>query len=614
MNDRLNKLFEEDLKKIYFLLEKRQKEINSYFDILKTKKEPEKLIFIDNFIDKIGLKKNNENRLAVINRLVNLRDDSLSQALQKENFSKEEIKKIQEIAYIWVKDFYINSHANLIQKIKSLKLLTPFYRTILEEVHNIGISMSKWQSKWTSYIINGINQELFKVFNGDEKKIFQMLQTQELLDKGEDDKTGDRSYSVLKKTDNGYKSISYFEAFKEEVEEIVNKLKIFQLKLSVLNDDILNQKNFFLNYLQTLIDAFRENDTNNLIKKWADVDRAWMKITSPLQIGHPLEYYEDHYRKAVALEWDIRITNPSYTKNNKIKQNIESMFKKFFKQLANNNQQNIYENSISNLNKVQLYIGRPLIYYGAEFNGLFSAQVVPNDENVSKELGKKIFAFADNVLEAQKAKPTLKIDQMIFGDNFLKVEEGLLNDKTDLWHNLYNITTIGHEFGHILWMDKESETIMNKSGNFKNIEEFKATTGGLTAFFENEENILKEYVLRNIVKRAITLISWMQTPEVEPYYCEGLIHLDILFESGVLKYDDKLTINMGENYYKSTVSLYQKRYKELAKYYLNKEDATNFLSKFAKKENGYFAPTNKKVKSFVQYYWNLYKDIGRVVL
>ncbi len=614
MNNRLNKLFEEDLKKIYFLLEKRQKEINSYFDILKTNKKSEKSIFIDNFIDKIGLKQNNENRLAVINRLVNLRDDSLSQALQKENFSKEEIKKIQEIAYIWVKDFYINSHANLIQKIKSLKLLTPFYRTILEEVHNIGISMSKWQSKWTSYIINGINQELFKVFNEDEKKIFQMLQNQELLDKGENGVTGDRSYSVLKKTDNGYKSISYFEAFKEEVKEIIDKIKTFQLKLSVLNDDILNQKDFFLDYLQTLIDAFREKNTNNLIKKWADVDRAWMKITSPLQIGHPLEYYEDHYRKAVALEWDIRITNLSYTKNNKIQQNIESMFKKFFKQLANNNQQNIYENSISNLNKVQLYIGRPLIYYGAEFNGLFSAQVVPNDENVSKEFGKKIFAFADNVLEAQKAKPTLKIDQMIFGDDFLKVEKDLLNNKTDLWHNLYNITTIGHEFGHILWMDKESETVMNKSGNFKNIEEFKATTGGLTAFFENEENNLKEYVLRNITKRAITLISWMQTPEVEPYYCEGLIHLDILFESGVLKYNDKLTINIGKNYYESTVSLYQKRYKELVKYYLNKEDATNFLSKFAKKENGYFLPTNKKVKSFVQYYWNLYKDIGRVVL
>jgi hypothetical protein len=36
-----------------------------------------------------------------------------------------------------------------------------------------------------------------------------------------------------------------------------------------------------------------------------------MKIKTPIQIGHPLEYYEDHFRKAVALEWDIRLTNPN---------------------------------------------------------------------------------------------------------------------------------------------------------------------------------------------------------------------------------------------------------------------------------------------------------------
>jgi len=63
--------------------------------------------------------------------------------------------------------------------------------------------------------------------------------------------------------------------------------------------------------------------THLLVEKWADVDRAWMKIQTPIQIGHPLEYYEDHFRKAVALEWDIRLTNPDFEQNdnrvNKIK-------------------------------------------------------------------------------------------------------------------------------------------------------------------------------------------------------------------------------------------------------------------------------------------------------
>jgi len=47
--------------------------------------------------------------------------------------------------------------------------------------------------------------------------------------------------------------------------------------------------------------------------------------------------------------------------------------------------------------------------------GLFSAQVVPNDEIVSKEEGKKIFAFSDEILQTTRAKPFLKLSNEIFG-------------------------------------------------------------------------------------------------------------------------------------------------------------------------------------------------------
>jgi len=184
----------------------------------------------------------------------------------------------------------------------------------------------------------------------------------------------------------------------------------------------------------------------------------------------------------------------------------------------------------------------------------------------------------------------------------------------DIWHKIYDITTIGHEFGHILWMDSDSETLMNKTGNFKNIEEFKATTGGLVSFFYHEKEDLKDFILKDITKRAIGLIAWMQTGEVEPYYCEGLIHLDLLFKSGVLKFEDKLYIDFSEDTYQKTALLYKKLYKELATHYLLKKDATKFLHKFAKKENGYFLPIKKEVKAFVSYYWDLYKEIGREVV
>jgi hypothetical protein len=356
--------------------------------------------------------------------------------------------------------------------------------------------------------------------------------------------------------------------------------------------------------------AFSETNKDNLVKKWAKVDEAWMSITAPIQIGHPLEYYEDHYKKAVALEWDMRIVNPDNSAGN-IKEEIKSMYKEISNTIENSQQ--TYENSLPNIEKVQLYLGRPALYYGAEFCGLFSAQVVPNDELITKEEGKKIFAFADNVLESIKAKPFMKIQNEIYPKEFLDQGRELIFRDEKTWHQIYNITTIGHEYGHILWLDHDTESIMNKTGNFKNIEEFKATAGGLVAFFLNEKESLKYHVLNDTIKRAIGLIGWMETGEVEPYYCEALIHLSILFEAEVLNFTNQLEIDMSEDKYNRIKALYIKRYKELATHYINKKDATQFLEKFASKSGKYFLPVDDRVKYFVNYYWNLHQDIGQVV-
>ena len=609
----LKELFLQDLEKIYTLLQERQNELNSFYEIL-DKNIENKTDFIDNFLKDINLPINKETRLSAVNRLVNLRDESLVQELQKAGFNEKEIDIAKEKAYIWTSDYHLKLHEQLLYKIESLKLLTPFYRTILRGVHKAGLSFTKWQSTWTSHIITGVNRELCRLFNGDEEKIYQMLNEKKLFEIDEEGNIADRSYSVLVKKDKEFFHVSYKEAFEKEVERITKELETLTLQLSVLNDEIYDLKNEHIEYFKAIIKALNETNKSKLIKRWADVDRAWMKITSPLQVGHPLEYYEDHYRKAVALEWDMRIASPKYSQKSDTKNSIEDTFIKLFEKLATKDKESIKTSTLQNLNKTQLYIGKPMLYYGAEFCGLFSAQVVPNDEKVSSEYGKKIFAFADSILEAQKAKPTMKITQMVFGDEFIKEQKELLFNKPDIWHKIYDITTIGHEFGHILWMDKDSETLMNKTGNFKNIEEFKATTGGLVSFFYNEKKELKSYILKDITKRAIGLIAWMQTGEVEPYYCEGLIHLDLLFQSGVLDFEKSLSIDFSKNAYQNTSQLYKERYNELAKHYLDKKDATEFLSRFAKKEEDCFLPVDKKVKSFVEYYWNLYKEIGREVV
>ena len=118
-------------------------------------------------------------------------------------------------------------------------------------------------------------------------------------------------FTLVKKENLQFKSI--YKAFKRGYtscrcsEEFVDKL-------IELEDEIYNQKWDYIAYIQSLIVAFSEDKTDELVNKWANVDRAWMKITTPIQIGHPLEYYEDHFRKAVALEWDIRLTNPKFAK------------------------------------------------------------------------------------------------------------------------------------------------------------------------------------------------------------------------------------------------------------------------------------------------------------
>jgi hypothetical protein len=184
-----------------------------------------------------------------------------------------------------------------------------------------------------------------------------------------------------------------------------------------------------------------------------------------------------------------------------------------------------------------------------------------------------------------------------------------VENEPKLWQEIYDISTIGHEYGHILWIDSDTETKMNASGQFKNIEEFKATAGGLMAFFQNEREALKKHVVDDVVARAIGLMAWREVGEVLPYYCEGLIHLDILFGSGVIVYDGKIQIEYGQ--YNEMKKAYQTAYKNLSEQYLKKVDASHFLGDYAIKKDGFYVPKNEKVNAFVKAYYTRYKEIGQ---
>ncbi len=624
--------FMNDLQAIYLELQSRQTELNGFYDLLHgTHGKAEQSV--DAFLSLLNIPKNDDTVMAALTRIVNLREDALEQVLSKLELTDEEIRVKKELAYGFVSMMHITRHESLIGWIEEQKLLTPFYRSLIFGVHFVGLRLSEWQSHWTEHILHTVNLGLSEAFNGDDAKVFEMLQSESLLDKDENGCVGDRCYSVLIKDTSAssvteptstrtkgkpeaepvearpcYKSVAYAEAFPQQVEAVTTAVEQLISLLRQYEDEVYGQKSEWIAYFTAIKEAFAHTKTEELIGKWAEVDRRWMKITTPLQVGHPLEYYEDHYRKAVALEWDLRIINPklqegSQTRNN-IKMFVYEMAEEFGKEALHTISKNLLQ-----VDETQLYIGQPMLYYAAEFNGLFSAQVVPNDEQVSTELGKKIFAYADFVMESKKSKPVMKLNIETMGEDFVKKQKVLIENDPTLWQELYDISTIGHEYGHILWIDSDTETKMNGTGQFKNIEEFKATSGGLMAFFYNERDALKNYLVDDVVSRAVGLMAWREVGEVLPYYCEGLIHLDILFGSGIITYDGQIRIDYGQ--YDTMKEAYIFAYKNLAETYLKKIDASEYLGQYTVKQEGVYLPKDEKIKDFVEHYYARYKEIGQ---
>jgi len=112
----------------------------------------------------------------------------------------------------------------------------------------------------------------------------------------------------------------------------------------------------------------------------------------------------------------------------------------------------------------------------------------------------------------------------------------------------------------------------------------------------------------------VGLIGWMEVDEVQPYYCEGMIHLFGLFKTQVLSWDielKKLTIDTSDTTIEALKQWYIKTYTKLAVHYLEKKDASDFLSDYAVKRNNKFTSSNDTIDNFIQYYFKRYQEIGQ---
>jgi len=622
--------FEKDLIEIYNLSQKLEEIPRLYQKALEHNcSEREE---IDEFLTNQAIPVSDEARFAMVLRIVGLSNSGLEEHMKKLNFSKEAKAKIIHNSYEFTKGIYCNAFNVLLNQIQSKELLTTFYRTLFREVNIIGRSMNEFHLIWTNHIINGINPELEKRFEDGEllingkkaESIVHWLRHENLLDKGHGGEEADRTYSVLVKNfhPNGkfvqrenecfdYESKSYLEAFPLELNEIIWNIKSTISNLKSHEDEIYNQNQQWIDYFLSLITAFSETNVNELVSRWAEVDRAWMKIKTPLQIVHPMEYYEDHYRNAVAPEWDLRIKNLALGENNMARLTSE-MFDSEICRIDENKYASVIKFSFNNLEKVQLYIGQPILLYGSCLVGKLSAQVIPNDAIVSAEEGKKIFAFPDRILYSKRNAPFTKFPKEVFEEDFLNETRRFLFNEDELFVMVYNVSTVGHEFGHALWTDEETEIVMNKSGEYKNVEEWKATVGGLITFFYiSRDKDFARHVIRDLFSRTITLLARKEISEMRPYYCEGLIHLKILYDIGAISFDgNKIHFDLSEEKYLKIRESYFNTYRELVDCYLEKKDAKEFLYNFAKPFQTSYLPVDEKLKELVLWVYSKYQEFA----
>jgi hypothetical protein len=88
-----------------------------------------------------------------------------------------------------------------------------------------------------------------------------------------------------------------------------------------------------------------------------------------------------------------------------------------------------------------------------------------------------------------------------------------------------------------------------------------------------------------------------------------LIHLDILFTSGIISYEGQIKIDYSK--YDAMKAAYIEAYENLAKTYLDKIDANSYLSKYTQKTEGVYLPVKEEIRTFVEHYYARYKEIGQ---
>jgi len=604
--------FLENIAEIHILFNRQERHLNSLTEGIQNSGKNRDIL--DDFLDVLGLEKNSETYYIAAARIGDKKFEPLDIYLEKQWFSQDERDKAFENSYSYVSDYYQKLQWDMLENVFSKKLLSPFYEEIFRHTHKIWKLYSELFIKWNRKLLFEQNRDLENKFDNDADAIINYLEDNKLFDIGHHGNQADRSYSLLVEKEGKYISQSYAEVFPEDIEKITRAYEVFISSLENLEDEVFDRKISYIEYFSAIKNAWRETDVNKLVDVWSEVDVKWMAIDTPVQPGHPIEYYEDKYRRAVSIEFDMRLSDPSLFES-EVAADIENMYEWMYDEIGRDNFPESYEYSRNNQKQVGLYIWAPVLQYGSFLCGAYSAQVVPNDDEVSMVHGKKIFAFPKFVLESQRSAPKMQLDSEMISEDILQKYYNFLAGDEKQYYKIYDIETIGHEFWHTLWLTPGCEVKMWETGLFKNIEEFKATAWWLVAHFIKGPSDLDELIVVTHLMRSIKIMRYREVEDIIPYYCECLIHLHILFESWVIAFESwKIELHMHEQNLKALREMYIWVYTQQMFTYLNQMDAGNFLYEFTVRENGFFLPIDPEVRDFVEKYYAAYKKIGNRVL
>ncbi len=604
--------FLQNISKIHGIFQAHESHYNNLSSGINTLGEDRDIL--DSFLGTLWLEKTPETYYAAAARIGDKKFEPLDIYLEKIWKSQQTRDEIFESSYNFVKNYYENLQWEMIEEIEQKKLLSEFYLKIFQHTHKLGKLYSNLFVLWNRKLLFETNRDLEKMFDNNQDDINNYITENNFMDKWHHWDDADRTYSILMPEWKWYISKSYREVFPSEVGAIIDWYNEFIADLEKSADEIFDRKMAYIEYFKAIRSAWKEQDVNKLVDAWCEVDIKWMAIDTPVQPGHPIEYYEDKYRRAVSIEFDMRLADPSLF-TSQVAADIENMYEGMYDEIGRESFPESYSFSKNSMQKVQLHIWAPVLAYGSFLCWAYSAQVIPNDDEVSKIHGKKIFAFPKYVLEAQRAAPKMLLDSKMISENILEKYKKFLDGPDENYYKIYDIETIGHEFGHTLWLSPGSEVKMWKKGLFKNIEEFKATAGWLVAHFIKGASELDEEIVVTHLMRSIKIMRYREVEDILPYYCECLIHLHILFESWIVSYENnKIELYFNDQNLTALREMYIWVYTQQIFTYLNQMEAGNFLFEFVVREDAVFLPKDPLVRDFVEEYYRQYKSIGNEVL